>query len=396
MQAVILAAGKSTRCYPLTLTRPKPLLKVANKMIIEHTLEQLKGLVEEVIIVIGYKKEMIEYYLGKEFQGLKLKYVYQDDPKGPGEAIMLCQEHLKDKFLVINGDDIYSRKDLEKVARHQYGVLTTEVEDVTLWGIYELNQDGAVKSFIEKPKESNSNLGGAGVYVFDKRIFDFKLELSPRGEYEGTDYIVHLIKAEEKVHCEKVEDYWLPTPFPWSLLEANEYLVGNLKESKIEGTVEEGAVIKGKIVLGKDSVIRSGAYIDGNVVIGEKTTIGPNCLIRGKTAIGNNCYVGNAVEVKNAIIGDGTKVGHLSYCADSVIGGDCNFGAGTITANWRHDNTGVKVMIKGEKIDSKRRKLGIIMGDKCKTGIHTSFYPGRKMNPQTFTLPGEVVKADKE
>jgi bifunctional UDP-N-acetylglucosamine pyrophosphorylase/glucosamine-1-phosphate N-acetyltransferase len=396
MQAVILAAGKSTRCYPLTLTRPKPLLKVANKTIIEHTLEQLKGLVEEVIIVVGYKKEMIEYYLGKDFQGLPLKYVHQDNPQGPGEAIMLCQEHLKDKFIVINGDDLYARENFEKCLKHQYCVLATEVDDISLWGVFGLNEDGSVKSFQEKPPEKKPGLANTGVYVFDKRIFDFKLELSPRGELEGTDYITHLVKAGEKVHCEKVEGYWLPTPYPWSLLEANEFLVGGLKESRIEGLVEEGAIIKGKIVLGKDSVIRSGAYIDGNVFIGEKTTLGPNCLIRGKTSIGNNCYVGNAVEVKNCVIGDGTKIGHLSYCADSIIGGDCNFGAGTITANLRHDKADVKVMIKGEKIDAGRRKLGVIMGDKCKTGIHTSFYPGRKMGPETFTLPGEVVKADKE
>lgn len=396
MQAVIMAAGKSTRCYPLTLTRPKPLLKVANKMIIEHNLEQLKGLVEEVIIVIGYKKEMIEYYLGQEFQDLKLKYVYQENPKGPGEALMLCQEHLKGKFLVINGDDFYSKKDLENCLQHQYAVLATEVKDVSLWGIFELNEDGTVKSFQEKPPEKKPGLANTGVYVFDKKIFDFKLELSPRGEFEGTDYITHLVQAGEKVHCEKVKDYWLPTPYPWSLLEANEFFVSNLKESKIEGIVEEGATIKGKIVLGKGSIIRSGAYIEGNLVVGEKTTIGPNCFIRGNTSIGNNCYVGNAVEIKNCIIDAGTKIGHLSYCADSVIGGTCNFGAGTITANLRHDNANVKVMIKGEKIDSGRRKLGVIMGDKCKTGIHTSFYPGRKMNPETFTLPGEVVKADKE
>ena len=111
-------------------------------------------------------------------------------------------------------------------------------------------------------------------------------------------------------------------------------------------------------------------------------------------SIGNDCKVGNAVEIKNAILMEGSVIGHLSYCADSVIGEKVNFGAGTIVANLRHDNGNVKSMVRGELIDTGRRKFGTIIGDHAKTGIHTSIYPGRKIWPGKTTMPGEIVKKD--
>ena len=106
-------------------------------------------------------------------------------------------------------------------------------------------------------------------------------------------------------------------------------------------------------------------------------------------------WVGQAVEVKNSVIGDGSKVPHLSYVGDSVIGEDCNLGAGTVIANLKHEKSNVKSMIKGKIIDTGRRKFGASIGDNVKTAINTSIYPGRKLFPDTTTLPGEVVKKDK-
>ena len=128
MQAVILAAGKGTRMEPLTLTRPKVLLKFAGKNMLEHNLEQLVGLVSEVLIVIGYKGEMICKEIGDSFKGMKIKYVWQRNQNGPGGALMLCARKLKDKFIVLNGDDFYSAKDIKKCLKYEFCVMGAKVK----------------------------------------------------------------------------------------------------------------------------------------------------------------------------------------------------------------------------------------------------------------------------
>ena len=182
--------------------------------------------------------------------------------------------------------------------------------------------------------------------------------------------------------------------YPWDLLRLNELLVGDLREDRIEGLVRAGVVIDGHITLGPGSVLLPGVFIEGNAAIGRDCKIGPNCYLRGQTAIGDGCHIGNAVEVKNSILLRGAAIGHLSYCGDSIIGAKTNFGAGTITANFRHDGSNHRSMVDGVLVDTGRRKFGAIIGDEVHTGIHTSIYPGRKIWPHLSTLPGEVVRRD--
>jgi bifunctional UDP-N-acetylglucosamine pyrophosphorylase/glucosamine-1-phosphate N-acetyltransferase len=182
--------------------------------------------------------------------------------------------------------------------------------------------------------------------------------------------------------------------YPWDLLRVHEILMGEMRESKILGEVSDRAVVEGYLVLGEGSRILPGVYIEGNAIIGRNCKIGPNCYIRGATAIGDNCHVGQAVEVKNSILMDRVGMGHLSYCGDSIVGEGTNFGAGTITANFRHDGKPHRSMVGGELVDTGRLKFGAIIGDDVHTGIHTGIYPGRKIWPHQSTRPGEVVRQD--
>lgn len=182
--------------------------------------------------------------------------------------------------------------------------------------------------------------------------------------------------------------------YPWDLLRVNELLVRALTEDRIEGEVCKGVTIEGHIVLGRGSRLLPGVYIEGNAIIGCNCKIGPNCYIRGSTAIGDNCHIGQAVEVKNSILMTGAAIGHLSYCGDSIVGEKTNFGAGTITANYRHDGKNHRSLVGGQLLDTGRRKFGAIIGDDVHTGIHTSIYPGRKLWPHTSTRPGAVVQKD--
>ena len=395
MQAVILAAGKSTRTYPLTLTKPKPLLKVENKTIIEHNLEQLEGLVDEVIMVVGYKAEMIRNFLGSNFGKIKIKYVIQKEAFGNADALKIARKKIKGRFILIFGDDLYSRQDIELLLKYDNAMLAKKISNPECFGVLKVSR-GIFCKVVEKPKRFVSNLANIGCFVFSEEIFNVldKIKLSERNEYELTD-AYNLLAKKEKIRVVKAKDYWLPLTYPWSLIEANKFVLERIKSKKEKGSkIEKGAVLSGDVVVGKNTLIKSGSYIEGPVMIGDNCVIGPNCYVRNGTTIGTNCHIGQSVEIKNSIIGDNTNVAHLSYVGDSVIGNDCNLGAGTIVANLRHDKKNIKSVVNGSLVDSGRKKLGVIMGDNCKTGTHTSFYPGIKINPECWTLPGDVVKKD--
>ena len=393
IQAVIMAAGKSTRTWPLTLTKPKPLLKVMNKEIIKHNLDALQGLVGEVIIIVGFKKEMIIEEIGHKYGKLKIRYAEQKTQLGTGHALKYVEKLIKGKFIVMGGDDIFSKKDIKACLRHKYAVLGCKVEDPGRFGVFVV-KGKEVKKVVEKPKKFVSDIANAGLYVFDKSVFKFKLRKSQRGEYEIIDHINALIK-KERVVCENVKGRWLSVGYPWDLIEANSVLVSEMKND-IKGKVEKNVIVEGKLKAGKGTKILSGTYIKGNVIIGENCLIGPNCYLRGNTSIGNGCHIGQAVEIKNSIIMDNAKVPHLSYIGDSVIGKNSNLGAGTITANLKHDNENVRSVVKGKIVDTGRRKLGTIIADDVHTGINTTIYPGRKIWPGVSTLPGETIDKDKK
>ncbi len=393
IQAVIMAAGKSTRTWPLTLTRPKPLLKVMNKEIIKHNLDALKGLASEVIIIVGFKKEMIINEIGERYGTLKIKYVEQKDQLGTGHALKYIEKLVKNKFVVMGGDDIFSKKDIRACLKHKYAVLGCEVDNPSRFGVFVVT-DKEVKKIVEKPKRFISNIANTGLYVFDKSVFEHKMKKSQRGEYEIVDYINALVK-KDKVVCEKVKGHWLSIGYPWDLIEANGVLVSEITKSDIKGKVEKNVVIKGNLKAGKGTTILSGTYIKGNVVIGENCNIGPNSYLREGTSIGNGCHIGQAVEIKNSIIMDNANVPHLSYIGDSVIGENSNLGAGTITANLKHDNKNVRSIVNRKIVDTGRRKLGAIIADNVHTGINTIIYPGRKIWPNVNTGTGEKVNKDK-
>jgi bifunctional UDP-N-acetylglucosamine pyrophosphorylase/glucosamine-1-phosphate N-acetyltransferase len=269
-------------------------------------------------------------------------------------------------------------------------VAAKRVPDPSRYGVF-LEDGGYMKSVIEKNETPPTDLANAGIYLFGDGIFDAlkKAKMSKRGEYELTDGL-NAFASKEKIKIIELKE-WIEIGRPWDILGANEKLMPDL-EAKVQGEVEPGATLKGKVSVGRGTIVRSGSYIVGPVVIGEDCDIGPNCYIRPYTCLGKNVRVGNAVEIKNSAIMDGTKIGHLSYVGDSVIGSGCNFGAGTIASNLRHDNADIKSYIKGLPVDSGRRKLGVIMGDDVKTGIHTTIYPGTVIESGHRSMPAAELR----
>jgi len=395
MKAVIMAAGKSTRTYPLTLTKPKPLLKVANKAILVRQLDALKGIVDTVVLVVGYRKEMIEEAFGTRYGDMTLEYVEQKEQRGTGHAILQCAECIDEPFLAMNGDDLYDPADLAQLADEKQAALAKVVPDPRLYGTYEVDKDHVVVRLVEKSKDVFSNLANVGAYKFTPEVFGVLERTAPseRGEIEITSAI-QTLADKGGFRVVEAQGYWLAIGYPWHLLDANEYFLNNGFETGIYGEVSPAASMSGPIFIGAGTVIRPGAVIEGPVCIGENCSVGPNCWLRQGTTLGNECRVGQAVEIKNSILMDGAMACHLTYLGDSVVGERANLGCGTVTANFRHDGAPHSTVVNGTRVMTTRTKLGAFIGDDVHTGVHTSIYPGRKLWPGTATLPGEVVKED--
>jgi bifunctional UDP-N-acetylglucosamine pyrophosphorylase/glucosamine-1-phosphate N-acetyltransferase len=397
VQAVILAAGEGTRMRPLTYTRPKVMLPVANRPILEHLMEELaKAGIDEAVLVVGYRDETIRNHFGQEWNGVKIKYATQRKQLGTADALKSASHLLENEFLMLNGDAIVGSHDIREIlnAGTEEGYMALAVREVPNpqdFGVIVV-ESGYVRKILEKPESPPSNLINAGVYFFTKDILRYVEATKPsvRGEYEVTDSITMAIAEGVKFVPVKIKE-WLDVGYPWDLLRANEYLLSRLGESRIEGEVEEGAVIKGPVIVGEGTVVRSGSYVIGPTIIGKNCTIGPNCFIRPHTAIADNCHIGAAVEIKNSIIMSGAKIPHLNYVGDSVIGENCNFGAGTKIANLRLDRKEIYVSVKGKKIPTGRKKLGAIVGDNVQTGINASINVGAMIGNNVFIAPNALV-----
>ena len=401
MKAVILAAGEGKRMRPLTYERPKVMLPVAGKPLVEHLLIEVKEAgINEFIFVVGYHDETIRNYFGKgERWGVDIQYVTQKTQLGTADALRKTEALVEDtdEFLMLNGDTIVSAEDVGKVIADDVNIAlgVIKVKNPEDYGVIETEGEKITKIH-EKMEEPPSNLINAGVYLLNESsIFEAlsKTAKSKRGEFELTDSLQLLIEEGKHIIWKPIE-HWVDVSYPWDLLEANELLMCKtpfvLRRSVFDKTFRESFIqeqnvsINGDVSIGGNTVIKSGSYIEGPVVIGKNSKIGPNCYIRANTSIGDNCHVGSAVEIKNSIIMDGTKIPHLSYVGDSVIGCRCNLGAGTKIANLRFDD----VTVKAKGLNTGRRKLGAIISDGVKTGINASIDAGTVIGNNTLIGPG--------
>ena len=374
---------------PLTYTRPKVMLPIANKPILEHLLTEVSQAgIKEFIFIVGYCDEQVRDYFGKgERWGVNIAYCNQRKQLGTADALRMIEGLADGNFLVINGDVVVDREDIKRLANKASTALSViEVENMRELGAVEVRDDKVVHIY-EKTEKPPSRMANAGLYLFTPDIFEAisHTSKSPRGEYEITESLQLLMDSGHEIAYQEI-GHWLDLSYPWDLLSANEALLAGVEAQNL-GEVEEHAVIKGAVSIGKNTVVRSGSYIVGPVAIGQDCDIGPNCYIRPSTSIGDGCHIGSAVEVKNSIIMRGSKLPHHNYVGDSIIGEQCNFGAGTKVANLRLDKQDVWV----GGINTGRRKLGAIVGDRVETGINASINVGSIIGNNTLIGPGTVA-----
>jgi len=223
MDAVILAAGLGTRLRPHTLQTPKPLLPVQGRPILDWGLAALPPSVDRVVVVVNYLADQVDSYLRSQTHFRQWATVFQTQPQGTGDALRMCRDQLaSDRFLVVNGDDLYGAADLAALSKYPAGILVQPVDEPRRFGIAFLKSDGTLDRLVEKPNLDGRFPANTGAYLFPKEVFEIELKLSARGEYEITDY-VSALAARGPFHVVQAK-FWLPigTTQVWQMAQTME------------------------------------------------------------------------------------------------------------------------------------------------------------------------------
>ncbi len=218
MQCVILAAGKGSRLRPLTDECPKPLVTVCGKPLIDHIVAAFPSAIKEIIMVIGYRGDMIKAYCGDTFYGRPVTYVEQTEINGPATALWLAKDFIKGRFLFMFADDIHGKDDLARAVSYSRSILATTSDAPERFGVIVRNPDGTIAEMVEKPSAPSSNLVATGPMVLDQHVFDFPPEAPINNEYFMPEIIM---RYKERYPIAVVEEQlWLAIGYPEDIVKA--------------------------------------------------------------------------------------------------------------------------------------------------------------------------------
>ncbi len=310
MKALVLAGGFGTRLRPLSCTRPKLLFPVGEQTQVDWTLKNLNAAgVDTVVMAVNYMAEALVRYLGPTKHDLGIIYSREQRPLGTGGPIRKAKDLLNgEPFLVLNGDiiaDIDYKRFIE--FHKQKGALATvalvHVDDPSRFGSVELDMEGRIVKFIEKPAPglAPSNLINAGIYILDPKIFDYipeKKKVSIERE------VFPILAAEKKLFGYEVRGFWVDVGVPEDYLKANSMMLSRYEDAKKADTAKIDPTAK----------IIAPCYIGPNV------EVGPDCLIGPNTTLSENVLVGKGCRIENSVIFSGASIGDYTSIKTAVIG----------------------------------------------------------------------------
>ena len=392
--AIVMAAGKGTR---MKSKNSKLVQKIYGKEIVKRAVENAeKAGVKDIVAVVGYKKEEVMKVLGDN-----IKYAFQDEMLGTGHAVMQAKEYLKGKkgkVLVLNGDVPLIRPEtlnklIEKsIENKEYATLLTAIyDDPTGYGRIVRDEGGNIEGIVEEKDTTEEQRKiteiNAGIYCFDiEALLEALEKITPnnkQGEYYITDVIQIMNNRGLKTGAVIVEDnteiLGINDRIQLGILTKVLQMRINTELMKHGVTIEDTntTYIYDDVEIGMDTVIHPNTTIKSGVIIGEDCEIGPNSYIREGCKLANKVKIGSFVEIKKAIIGEGTKVPHLSYMGDCEIGEKCNIGCGTITCNYDGFN-----------------KSKTIIGNHSFIGSNTNLVAPVTLGDNTFIAAGSTITDD--
>lgn len=326
MKGLVLSGGKGSRLRPLTYTRAKQLVPVANKPVLFYGIEALAAAgIRDIAIVVGDTHEEIRAAVGTgERWNVQITYIKQDAPRGLAHAVLISEEFLgREPFVMYLGDNLLNKGITHFVEEFVHTspaaqILLTRVPDPQMFGVAELDA-GQVVRLVEKPKEPQSDLALVGVYMFGPEVFESVKRITPsfRNELEITDAIQDLIDRGCVVRPHLVDGWWKDTGKLDDILEANRLILDTL-DRRVDGTVDADSRVEGKVVIEEGaqligSVVRGPAIIGSNAKI-EHAYIGPF------TSIMNDVEIRDS-EIEHSIVLEGCIIRDLANrVIDSLIG----------------------------------------------------------------------------
>lgn len=322
-QAVILAAGEGLRLKPFTVSKPKAMLSIAGKPVIQYVLEALAANgVRDIILIVGHQKEQIFDYVGdgKRF-GVEVKYITQEHQLGTGHALAQAAGATEEEFLVLAGNKLIAADTIAQMVKTEPpGILIKMVKDPSSYGEV-VFKEGKIVKIAEPPLHAESSYISTGIYAFNRRFFEYV-----RSELALPEAINNMLSHGEPLNAVETDRTWLDIVYPWDILTLNSLILQSVRPGQ-NGVIESGVHLEGNVLIGKDTLIRANSYIVGPVVIGKGCEIGPNVCIFPATSIGDNVTVSCFTEIKNSVIEGDVSISSNSLIEDSVIDSGCVIGA---------------------------------------------------------------------
>jgi len=226
-KAVILAAGEGKRLKPFTETMPKVMIPVANKPIVEHVIDSVfKSGIDEIVLVVGYKKETVMDYLREKEN---ITYVVQDKQLGTAHALLQAKNHVDEPFVVLAGDNIIDHESITKLihSESETAMLIKEHPSPSKYGVVFL-KGNRVERIVEKPEDEKSRFISTGIYRFSPVVFNGIEKLASQGVYDLTSALQMLINQGKKVEA-MVAERWMDIVYPWDIIDVNEEMIHNKK-----------------------------------------------------------------------------------------------------------------------------------------------------------------------
>ncbi len=329
MKAVVLAGGEGTRLRPLTSTRPKPLMPVADRPCIDYILRSLvTSGVKDFIIAIHYLSDRLIRAIGDGMgYNASIVYSFEEKPAGTAGAVRRVQSYLDETFVVTMGDivadvEIAPLLEFHRARRSAATIALTEVDDPSQYGVAAINEKGRIQRFLEKPKrgEAFSNLVNAGIYILERRVIDFVPD--DRMFDFSRDLFPLLLSKGVPVYGAVLKGTWLDIGRPADLLRASLVMVDKYgSEMKVKGAETSGKILlKDNVKFGSGSRLEGPCYVGMNVRIGERAAVRASCLQSDVT-------VGAGVRLSGTQVLEGATIGPGSNISDSVIAEDCEVGS---------------------------------------------------------------------
>jgi bifunctional UDP-N-acetylglucosamine pyrophosphorylase/glucosamine-1-phosphate N-acetyltransferase len=394
---VLLAAGMSSRFWPLY---EKFALPMFGKPLILHEIDHIQRLRPKGIVVVANESNvsMLRSILGKQY---KLVDLVVQKGEGQGAALVAAAEKIYGPTLIVNSSDVYSFELLDQLVakwQKQRGMLITarKVTHYYPGGYLKLHENGSVERIIEKPDPADvpSDLVRVVAEMAPSLQELADAYLPDDDPKEGEVAILNrLISKGHTCDTFVTNEFWTPIKYPWHLLDVLEYFLGILTPQRGKNLVlADNVHISGTVYLGDNVKIFENTKITGPCYIGNNTIIGNNNIIRA-SHIGANCVTGFNTDITRSYIGDNCWF-HSNYIGDSVLEGNVSLGSGTVLANFRFDEGEIYSTVKEERVNTKRTKLGAIIGKNVRVGVNTSIMPGIKIGTNSLISAGIVVDCD--